>query len=130
MHPNRRQMLTFATAFGLATIIAGCASGGEERGPRRDPNTITAEELAPHENLSCLEAVRRLRPRWLQSRGVAGLSPTVIQDGNRMGDADSILEQIRASDVESLKYLNPNDATVRYGTNMTAGVIEVVTRRR
>lgn len=133
MHPSRRQtILTFVAAFGLTAMVAGCASGGgegEERGPRRDPNLITAEELVPHANLNCLEAIGQLRPRWLQGRGGQN-DPIVMQDGNRMGRAVDVLPNIRASDVESLKYLNARDATTRYGTSVTAGAIEVTTRRR
>ena len=133
MHSTRHQIiLTFVAAFGLTAVGAGCASGGgggEERGPRRDPNMITAEELVPHANLNCLEAVRQLRPRWLQGRG--GMNdPVVVQDGNRMGRAVNVLPNIRAGNVESLKYLNARDATTRYGTTVTAGAIEVTTRRR
>ena len=132
MHPSRHQIiLTFVATFGL-TALAGCASGGGggERGPRRDPNLITAEELAPHAALNCREAIDRLRPRWLRGRGGA-TNPIVIQDGNRMGQASTVLEGIRAADVESLKFLSPADATMRYGTGVTdGGVIEVVTRKR
>lgn len=133
MHPSRRQIiLTFVAAFGATAMVAGCASGGGEggeSGPRRDPNMITAEELAEYQNLSCLDAVRQLRPRWLQGRGGMN-APIVIRDGNRMGGAEGVLSGIRASDVESLKYLNAADARVRYGATVTAGAIEVTTRRR
>ena len=132
MHPSRRlTILTFVVALGLPALVAGCATGGgegEERGPRRDPNLITAEELAEYGNLTCLEAVRQLRPRWLQGRG--GLNaPIVIRDGNRMGQAEGVLSNIRASDVESLRFLNATDARVRYGATVDAGAIEVTTRR-
>jgi hypothetical protein len=40
-----------------------------------------------------------------------------------------ILRSIRAGDVEEARFLNARDATTRYGTDMTAGAIEVVTRR-
>ncbi len=133
MQPVRRNTtLAFVAAFGLSAMVAACASGGGEdgeRAPRRDPNMITAEELVPHANLTCLDAVRQLRPRWLQGRG--GLNaPIVIRDGNRMGSAESVLANIRASDVESMRFLNATDARVRYGATVTAGAIEVTTRRR
>lgn len=133
MFPNRRQMIPmFVASLGLGTLLAGCASGGGaegDSGPRQDPNLITAEELAPHSNLTCLDAVRRLRPRWLQGRGGMN-NPVLMLDGNRMGSAEGALANIMAGDVESLKYLSPTDARVRYGMTVTAGAIEAVSRRR
>lgn len=133
MHPTRRQIiLTFVAAFGLTAMGAGCASGGGEGGegrPRQDPNLLTAEDLVPYANLTCLEAIRQLRPRWLQDRG-GTRTPIVVRDGNRMGSAQGVLSGIRASDVESLRYYNARDAIVRYGATVTGGAIEVITRRR
>lgn len=133
MFPSRRQMIpTFVASLGLVTVLAGCASGGGaegDGGPRRDPNLITAEELAPHSSLTCLEAVRQLRPRWLQDRGRTQTA-IVFRDGNRMGSAESVLSDIRASDVESLRYYSARDAVTRYGATVTGGAIEVTTRRR
>ena len=132
MFLSRRQMTpAFVASLGLITMLSGCASGGGagDGGPRRDPNLITAEELAPHANLSCLDAVRRLRPRWLQGRGGMN-NPILMLDGNRMGSAENALSNMRAGDVESLKYLSPADARVRYGATVTAGAIEAVSRRR
>ena len=132
MHPNRRQtILTFIAAFGLTALVAGCASsgaGGEGRA-RRDPNLITAEELAEYTNLTCYEVVQRLRPRWLQTRG-SEQNPVVYQDGNRIGSAESVLAGMSANAVASLKYLNASDATTRYGTGHLAGAIEITTRGR
>ena len=128
MHSSRRQaILTFVAALGLTAASAGCASGGGEdgeRAPRADPNLITAEELAPHANLSCREAIRQLRPRWFLRTD----SPLVVQDGSHM--SASLLDRIRASDVESLKYYSVADARVRYGQTVVNGAIEVTTRRR
>lgn len=129
MKPSRQPApLTFLAAFGLATIAAACASGaGGERGPRRDPNLITAEELADFASLNCLEVVQRLRPRWLQGR--AG-DPVAVRDGNRLGLAVDYLDQIPAGDVESLRFLAATDATLRFGTGVTGGAILVTSRSR
>lgn len=114
-----------AVAFGLVTLGAACASGGGgERGPRRDPNLITAEELADYHNLDCYDAVRRLRPRWLQSR--AG-DPTVVRDGSRLGPASDYLAQIRVGQVASIRYLSATEATMRFGTGVNGGAIVVTT---
>ncbi len=129
MKPSRHKIiLTFLTAFGLATFASACASGGGgERGPRRDPNRLTAEELAEFASLNCLEVVRRLRPRWLTGRGG---DPTVVRDGAQMGPAGEYLADIPVGDVESMRYLNATDATMRYGTGVAGGAIVVTTRGR
>lgn len=128
MYPSRRQtILTCVAALGLAAMAGGCATGGgegEESGPRRDANLITAEELAPFANLSAREAIEQLRPRWFQRTD----SPLVVQDGSHM--SSSILDRIRASDVESMRYFSVADARVRFGQTVTQGAIEVTTRRR
>ena len=82
MRMNRSRItLTLVVAFGLATALAACASGGGSGGPRRDPNLITAEELAEYTTLSALDVIRRLRPRWLQSRGTTPLrSSRTVRD--------------------------------------------------
>ena len=130
MHPNRRQIiLGFVAGVGLAAL-AGCASGGGgEGGPRRDPDLITAEELADYQSLTCLEVIQRIRPRWLQRRG-SEQNPVVYQNGNRIGLAEEVLPGIPASDVQSLRYLDANDATTRFGTGHGSGAIEVTSRGR
>ena len=134
MRLNRSHMtLSFIIAFGLATAVAACSSTGGTAGPRRDPNLITAEELTEYATLSALDVVRRLRPRWLTGRGQGsgGMNrPQVLQDGARLGDPDNALRSIAVSDIESIRYLNASDATMRYGTNFPGGAIVVTSRAR
>ena len=123
-----RTALTLVVAFGLATALAACASSGGSAGPRRDPNLITAEELAEYSTFTALDAIRRLRPRWLQSRGQT--SAQVIQDGARLGDPENALRSMPVSDIEEMRYLSASDATMRYGTNYPGGAIEITSRGR
>lgn len=129
MKPSRPKITpTFLAVFGVATLAAACASGtGGERGPRRDPNLITVEELGEFASLNCLEVVRRLRPRWLQGR--AG-DPVAVRDGNRLGLAEDYLQQIPAGDIKSIRFLNATEATMRFGTGVTGGAILVTTKSR
>ena len=129
MHLNRSRItLTLVVAFGLATAFAACSSGGGSSGPRRDPNLITTEELAEYTTLSALDVIRRLRPRWLQSRGQT--SAQVIQDGARLGDPQNALRSMPVSDIAEMRFLSASDATMRYGTNYPGGAIEITSRGR
>ena len=111
---------------------AACATGGSggDDGPRRNANRITADELAEFGTYNALEAIRRLRPRWLQPRGsTAGGAnlPVAILDGARLGDPQA-LSTVNVADIESMQFLNASDATMRYGTNFPGGAIEVKSR--
>ena len=129
MKPSRQEVnLTFLAVFGVATLAAACASGaGGEAGPRRDPNMLTAEEMAEFASLNCMDVVQRLRPRWLQGR--AG-DAVIVRDGSLMGLAEDFLSRIPVGDVQSIKYLSATDATLRYGTGVTGGAIIVTSRSR
>ena len=126
--------LSFVAAFALVSSLGACASGGGgSSGPRRNPNLITAEELAEDSTLTAIDVVRRLRPRWLTGRG-AGTGgsnmPQLILDGARMGDAANALRSISVSTISEMQYLNASDATMRYGTNYPGGAIVVTSRTR
>ncbi len=126
---NRRatRMMVFLLALGLSAGVSACATGAggsSSSGPSRSANRITQEELADYTTLNALDAIRRLRPRWLQVRGD---TPVAILDGARLGSPDA-LRSVAVSDVASMQYLSASDATLRYGTNFPAGAIEVRTR--
>ena len=115
----------------LAVVVLGgaCASSGQpdQSRPRRNRNLITAEELSELSVSTCYEAVRRLRPAWLQARGRSPL-PVVFRNNARWGGDPRSLESIRINSVSEIRFLSASDATTRYGTGFTGGVILVVTR--
>jgi hypothetical protein len=84
-------------------------------------------ELQPLGQLDALQAVQRLRTRWLQTR--AGLeAPVLYVDGTRRGSADE-LRFLRADEIERMEYMSPSDATTRFGTGHTGGAILVTSIR-
>lgn len=126
--PPVRAGLPLILLLGAVVGLAACASGGGgSDGPRRDPNLISAEELAEYTTLTAHDVIRRLRPRWLRARG--GGAPQLIMDGARMGGMEG-LSSISVADVELLRYMSASDATMRFGTNFPNGAIEVVSRAR
>lgn len=117
----------------LILVLAACAAtpGG---GPRRSARVLLAEEIAEAGVVTtAAEAIRQLRPQWLNTRSTPtmtnpdGSPPVVYVDGLR---ADGIreLERIRATQVERMQYLSPSDATNRFGTDHIGGAILITTR--
>jgi hypothetical protein len=117
----------------LLVLLAACASGGGDGGSRRDRNLITLEELEELQQFTLLDAIRRLRPRWLQvsravsTRGNPQEFPRVVVDRVPRGELEA-LGQISVSDVREVRFLSASDATLKYGTGYPAGAIEVTRR--
>ena len=136
------KILSSALVLVLAAVSLGaCASssGGaaatqQSSRPRPSRDVITAEELASIDAQTALQAVQRLRPNFLQTRGGASMSITqgpvnvvVYVDQTRMGGPNT-LSQIPVTEIREIPYLNATDATQRYGTGHGAGAI-IVTRK-
>lgn len=117
----------------LATAMAACSSNPSGDTPSRQRDLITAEEIAAINVATAFDVVRQLRPEFLRSRGTMSLRETggeyavVYMNGMRMGGPEQ-LHQIRASDVETIRYISATDATTRWGTGHTGGVIEVTVK--
>jgi hypothetical protein len=76
------------------------------------------------------DAISRLRPNWLTSRGTtfsprANEYPVVFVDGHQFGDLES-LRNISASQVAAVRYYSSTEAGGKFGSQGgTSGVIEV-----
>ena len=127
---RRRFIRTVLIAGAVPVGAAGCGGGGASAasGPRRNPYLVELDELETLSTINALDAIRRLRPRWLQTRGNAGL-PIIFRDGARLQRPDA-LREIIVSEIESMRWLSPADATLKYGTNFPGGAIEVTSRAR
>jgi hypothetical protein len=131
--------------FALIVIstIAGCArKASTESRPiaagtaSRSSDVISAAELAAPSvvNGDALEAVRRLRPRFLSARGAssirvagAGAVHVSIDGGNLL--TVSHLSRMRPGDISEIRYLNASEATQRFGTNAAMGGVLLVKSR-
>lgn len=127
----------FRTVAGglVVVLLAACASSGQAGGASRSRDLITAEELMEVPHGSVYEAVRALRPRWLQARAGATMrnpqreTPRVYMDGQPFGGVNE-LWTLLPGEVGEIRFLSASDATTRFGTNHFAGAIVVTTRRR
>jgi outer membrane cobalamin receptor len=122
-------MRTFA--FLLLAITTACASAGAR--PSRTSDVITIEEIESASVSTAYEAVQRLRPSFLRGRGQSSIQnpggdlPVVYVNGLRTGGIDQ-LHNIPAQDVREIRFISASDATTRYGTGHTGGIIEITTR--
>ena len=125
VHSSRSVLLM---AFALALGLSGCASsgGGASRVAGASSTRIVLEELEPLGQLDALQAVQRLRPQWLQSRG-SGL-PVLYVDGAPRGDVND-LRFLPSDQIARIEYLNASDASTRYGTGHQGGAILVTNIR-
>jgi hypothetical protein len=128
------------TAVLMVTIV-GCgpshkASTSTGASASRGSDVITAEELA-HPSISsvdALEAVRRLRPRFLAVRGTVSMrvadagSVHVSVDGGPLVTV-SYLSRMRPSEIAEIRFLNANDAAQRFGTNAGSGSVLLIKSR-
>ena len=119
------------TALALALVfgVAGCASGGgggSSSAPGSNSNRIVKAELDELGNVDGLEAIERLRRRWLTARGGGMTGATVVLyiDGTRR-DGLNDLRIYRTGEIVEIEYMSSSDATTRYGTGHGAGAILV-----
>ena len=125
-------MHTVFSSVLLTLALMGCAGVPSSGGSSGGPNLISSEQLRHVDlgNLSALEIIQRVRPRWLQSRGslISGqMLARVRVDGAAYRGFDD-LRNMRGSNIDEMRYLNARDATTRFGTGYDGGVILVVTR--
>ena len=130
----RRARATVA-AFMLFVIMTSCAtvsSGGGSGASGRD--VITGAELEQYQGEDLLGLILRARRSWLQVRpSLTSSEPevtpiVVIIDGVPQPPGMEPLHGFRVSDTREVRRLSASDATTRFGTNMTAGAILVVTK--
>ncbi|HWL39139.1 MAG TPA: hypothetical protein VNO75_02795 [Gemmatimonadaceae bacterium] len=123
-----RPVLLLLAAAGIA-----CAPPASSGRAARNANLITQAELTASGHTNLYDAIANLRPAFFRSRGRSTFDntvsdyPPVYQDGQRYGEIET-LRSISIEHVKQVRFLSASDATTKYGTNHTAGAIEVVTR--
>jgi hypothetical protein len=122
--------------------LAACASNQSSQsessatGTSRSSDVITAAELDDPSVTSgnLLQAIQRLRPRFLMTRGaVSGVNASagsvhVSVDGGPLLTTDA-LNRLQPSQVREVRYLSAADAAQRFGTAAGSGGVIVVRSR-
>ena len=122
----------------LAFVLSACASstdtpfaeggGTATRAARGNSTLIVRAQLEELSGLSALEAVERFNRRWLSAARGGGYARVVI-DGRDRRELN-VLRLLNTDGIESMRFLRSIDATTKYGTGFTGGVIEVTSRGR
>lgn len=108
----------------LALIFTACASTRQTTRSGKSRNVITAEEITNTIAQNAYEVIQSVRPQLLNYRGV---EPAVYVDNIKRGGIAS-LYHIYASDIQEIQYLNPDEATFRYGTGNMGGAFIITSK--
>ncbi len=121
-------------ALAAALALAACTPARTNFAPQRDPARITQDEIVASVAVDAYDAVVKLRPNFLASRGRTSFRtnesvlPTVFVDGLEYGPI-STLKLIPATDVAEIRFFRSWEATTAFGTSFMSGVIAVTTKR-
>jgi hypothetical protein len=107
---------------------------------RGNAELITQDEISAAGVRNALEVIQRVRPSMLRPRGsstnqsaspdysqATTISIVVYMDDIRLGEA-SQLSSVSVDNIREIRFINARDATTRWGTGHTAGVIQVVSK--
>jgi len=117
----------------FALVATACTATGGTRGGG-DPDMITRDQILAVPEGTAYTVVQRYKSAWLRARsqGFGTAQPDyarVYVDEMLHGDIDT-LRGISTTQIESIEYINPLDATTRYGTGYAGGIIRVHTLGR
>lgn len=134
-----RWALTAVLLLPFVTPVPGVAQDPSRVGEKkikRDPLRITAEEIALLPEVGdAYDAIQRLRPRFLQTRGINRLvtsdvpQPIVYLDEVKRGQID-FLRTVPVRNIGEIRYLRGVDATTRWGIGHEAGAIMIYTLKK
>ena len=113
-----------------ASLSPTSADSAADRRAHGDWNVVTSADILP-EMKSAYDVLTNRRPRWLHARGMlpSDEGPLVYLEGVRYGGCE-MLKSIEASTIAELRFLDARDATTRFGSGHTSGIILVTLRRR
>lgn len=127
--------MTILRALFLITLTttAGAACAGatqQATSERSSRNQLSREQLASANATNLYDAINKVRPEWLSSRGptsVTNSTPTsvdVYMNGSMLGRAEA-LKEIGVLDVSEVRYWDAASASARFGMGHPRGVIEI-----
>lgn len=127
-----RSTYTRVLAPAVLLLLAACAAGaGQRHREALNPRLITANEMQAAGFTDAFRTVQSLRPQWLRGRGPTSFSQRetikVYLDGLLLGGPEQ-LQHITTGSISSIRYMDANEATQRWGLDHGQGAIVVSTR--
>ena len=118
----------------FVVALSVCSSPRVGPGLRPDPQLITEDEVVASLATTAYELIHNLRPNFLTYRGETSFDrrtsrpyPNVYVDEQAFGTI-SVLHNIPASHISSVRLYRSWEATTRFGTGNAGGVIAISTR--
>ena len=111
--------------------LGGCAS--TQPGAGTDRNVITLQQIQAANVETAYELVSKFRADFLRSRGPNSIllkqtnEARVYLDNVDYGTISS-LRNIQAASIAGIRFIQGRDAMTKYGSDHSAGVIEIYTR--
>lgn len=132
IRPTRSRRGLRQSAIVLCSIMAmGCASGGGGGSGGGSFQLLTGDQIRETDATNLWDALRRLRPQWLRARATTSLvgpsmaaEPVVYVQGIRYGELRD-LQRMNVDVVRQVEFIDAADATTRFGTGHSGGVIMV-----
>jgi len=132
-----RLLVTVLTIAVTSACASGGAPGASRSGASRD--FIAESEIASRggDATNALQIIEQLRPEMLRSHGASSMSltaksdnalPRVYVDEIAYGDIATLANLGRLS-IKEIRFINAQNATTRWGTGHTGGVILVTTKK-
>jgi hypothetical protein len=130
---NATKRILAVLALATICVAVGCASTAPGRNSRGNSAQITESELAATNSDNLYDAIVKLRPDWLTTRGPKSVtdmtlsSVDVVMNGTTVGNVD-YLREVRLLDVSGVRFWNAGQAATRFGMGHPRGVIELIRR--
>jgi len=113
------------------TTTTPAQAGTPTASARRNANVISGEELSKSGAQDVYRAIQMLRPGWFRSRARTSLGQgssaeglSVYFENTRYGPVES-LQQLPVNGISEVRFLDPSEATNRYGTGHSMGAIVI-----
>ncbi|MCY4400295.1 MAG: hypothetical protein OXE96_13295 [Gemmatimonadetes bacterium] len=130
-----RRQRTGVILLYFVLFLGACYPGRASSGSGTSPDLIGNWELQELVDYNALDAIRRLRPAWLRTGsrpavavGQGASFPRVHLNGVPLSSLDQ-LEEIDATDVREMRFLNGPNASTRFGTGYVNGAILITLER-
>jgi len=128
--PTRSGAL-FLIVASLASVSVGCAAtGGNARASGGGMDFLTGDRIRETSAQNLYAAIRQLRPNWLSTRSRSSIMfegsnrPIVYVNGVQHGELRT-MNSMHVNDVARVQFISAPNATTRWGTGHSGGVISV-----